>query len=371
MGGREQAVMLHSAYRPHVAYGDTVTGYYNKILSSNFAYFCSMWFETLMGFKETSYKYVQDNIDVQGNRLISKVNNEEYIFGELEIPTLEKLRNEIALRKDDSSRITLSEVVSDVQELHCNSSNSNAVFQCASQFNLLEMVSPRVTPEYGVSDYQLDKTQGPACAIACGAGTIYRNYFAEVNRGIGQTADNQIDCLDEIGKLLNNEELLLWEMQNGYAMVNINGLLHINKLLHSCTMEKYEQIFDSLKVGIQWNTEVTLYGSKKLVTQVYCSALPIGYSQTEWIYWEALGRLILEATYEATFYVALKNMRNTGSNKLFLTLVGGGVFCNPIDWILGAIEKSVNKFRSIPLDVRIVSYGSSNNEVQKLISKLK
>ena len=25
MGGREQAVMLHSAYQPHVTYGDSVT----------------------------------------------------------------------------------------------------------------------------------------------------------------------------------------------------------------------------------------------------------------------------------------------------------------------------------------------------------
>ena len=29
MGGREQAVMLHSAYQPHVAYGDTVACNYN------------------------------------------------------------------------------------------------------------------------------------------------------------------------------------------------------------------------------------------------------------------------------------------------------------------------------------------------------
>jgi transposase len=48
------------------------------------------------------------------------------------------------------------------------------------QFNLLEMTSPSVSPEHGVTRYQDDHTQGPACAIAAGAATIYRNYFAPV-----------------------------------------------------------------------------------------------------------------------------------------------------------------------------------------------
>ncbi len=51
------------------------------------------------------------------------------------------------------------------------------MFQVASQFNLLEMISPNVTPDDGIGIYENDPTQGPACAIACGAGTIYRNYL--------------------------------------------------------------------------------------------------------------------------------------------------------------------------------------------------
>ena len=57
----------------------------------------------------------------------------------------------------------------------------------ASQFNLLEMTAPSITPEHGVARYQLDRTQGPACAIAAGAATIYRNYFA-------QTPEHQLFC---------------------------------------------------------------------------------------------------------------------------------------------------------------------------------
>ena len=40
----------------------------------------------------------------------------------------------------------------------------------------MEIISPSVTPEAGIDGYETDRPQGPACAIACGAGTIYRNY---------------------------------------------------------------------------------------------------------------------------------------------------------------------------------------------------
>ena len=73
----------------------------------------------------------------------------------------------------------------------------------ASQFNLLEMVSPTVTPEHGVTRYQHDRTQGPACAIAAGAATIYRNYFAPVGGGYGQTTERQFDGLADLGEALS------------------------------------------------------------------------------------------------------------------------------------------------------------------------
>lgn len=46
-----------------------------------------------------------------------------------------------------------------------------SVSQVASQFNCLEFIKPSVTPEKGVTIYADDYTQGPSCAISCGAGT--------------------------------------------------------------------------------------------------------------------------------------------------------------------------------------------------------
>jgi hypothetical protein len=41
--------------------------------------------------------------------------------------------------------------------MHQSPTNAGAVFQVASQFNLLEMISPEITPEHGVT-YQHDRT---------------------------------------------------------------------------------------------------------------------------------------------------------------------------------------------------------------------
>ena len=53
----------------------------------------------------------------------------------------------------------------------------------------------RDTLEQGMTRYAGDPTQGPACAIAAGAATIYRNYFAPVGNKFGQTKDRQLDGL--------------------------------------------------------------------------------------------------------------------------------------------------------------------------------
>lgn len=329
-----------------------------------------MWFEELTGFKEESPENVRNNIRVKGNKLISVVNGSEYIFGELKTPLLEELREQSAPLNKYNSEISISEIVGNVQAFHQEKENNGAFFQAASQFNLLEMVSPYITPEKGVAIYENDFTQGPACAIACGAGTIYRNYFAPVNNRTGQSSDNQIDCLKDIGIELGNRELHLWKMSNGYALANLNGLKTISKKLKSFTEKEYEHLKGKLRIGLQSDTEVTTGKNKNIVTQAYCSALPVAYSDVPSEYWEDFARLILDATYESTFYAALANFEKTKNSTVFLTLVGGGAFGNKTEWIFDAIRKSVNKFRETPLNIKIVSYGSSNFEVQDFIHSL-
>ena len=328
-----------------------------------------MWFEQLTGFKEKSAEQVRQNLKIEGDSFISEINGQKFTFGQLQIATLKELTTEIQ-GENLEGKIRVSEIVADVQTLHQNLDNSNALFQASSQFNLLEMIGPHIMPENGITRYEEDYTQGPACAIACGAGTIFRNYFVNIDSQIGQNRYKQIDCLDLIDEILNNEHEGFWKMQNGYAMFSQEGILALNKKLASLEQKEIDELKQNLKIGIQWNTEVTKSNSKHKVSQVYCSALPVSYCRLETFYFEKFARIILEATYEATLAAALINYKKNRSNKVFLTLVGGSAFGNEEYWILESMAKSINKFKDSPLDVKVVSFRKSNLNLVKMINEI-
>ena len=325
------------------------------------------WFETLTGFPEESPQQVRENITVAGQTLTSHVNGKVLVYGQLETPTLAELRERVHASGHKSGKISVREVVADVQHLHTNVANAGSLFQVASQFNLLEMVSPDVTPERGVGIYERDRTQGPACAIAAGAGTIYRNYFALVNGQAGQSANNQIDCLADIGAALGNTRNRLWEMRNGYALASQSGLVEIAQRLQASSESELDRLRQLLRIGIQWNTQVTLNDSQHTVSQAYCSALPVAYSHYPSHLWAAFARLILEAAYEATICAAILNAMRNGSKRLFLTLLGGGAFGNETAWIVGGIQRALTLYNDTELDVAIVSYGFANPDIQQLV----
>jgi len=325
------------------------------------------WFQQLTGFHEVSPNQVRENITIDGDTLTSRVNGNLFTCGRLEIPSLAELRERVRAYERVAGKISAREVVANVQDLHVQKSNTNSLFQVASQFNLLEMVSPNVTPERGIGIYENDRTQGPACAIACGAGTMYRNYFAIVNGSIGQSAENQIDCLADIGTALNNSGNRLWEMRNGYALASHDGLVEISKRLQRSSEDELDELRQLLRIGIQWNTQVTISASRHTVTQVYCSALPVAYSNHSSELWENFARLILDASYEATICAAILNSQATGNNRVFLTILGGGAFGNATDWITEAIKRALNLYKDWNLDVAIVSYGASKQSTRQLV----
>ncbi len=323
-----------------------------------------MWFKKLLGFEERTPEAVRAQLVVEGNSFRSKANGQRFQHGRLEIASLADLQAQAAVLPTNPGRLRVQEIVADVQALHCDPANARALFQAASQFNLLEMVSPDVTPEQGVNGYEHDKTQGPACAIACGAGTIYRNYLVPLGGQLGQSRHRQIDCLAPIGEALGNQQQRLWEMRNGYALLQSQGLQEINALLEQMDEEARKALQGKLQIGLQWDTAVTLSAEEQIVSQAYCSALPVAYSDIAAIHWAPFSSLILEATYLATLYAAQINLATTGCNKVFLTLVGGGVFGNETAWIQQALQKALQSFRQLPLEVYIVSYGRSNPMVQ-------
>ena len=145
-------------------------------------------------------------------------------------------------------------------------------------------------------------------------------------------------------------------------------LQRVNSVLAAAAPSQLDEFRTKLRIGVHWNTEVTLADAGHPVAQAFCSAMPVAYSSSQEHAWGPFARLILDAAYEATFQAAVINAYDSGNRTVFLTLLGGGAFGNPTDWILGSLQRAVQMFSESNLDVRIVSRGAPNSELQPLLS---
>jgi hypothetical protein len=335
------------------------------------------WFERLTGFREAGYGDTRGKLKVEGRRLTSRVNGKSFGIGELELVPLQALRERVKSAGALPGRLKVGVVCGDVRQMHQWPDNAGALFQVASQFNLLEMVSPAVTPEQGVTRYQHDPTQGPACAIAAGAATIYRNYFVPVGDGHGQTATRQLDGLADLGRALSaaldQPVNALWDMQNGYALCSRAGLDGIARHLQALRPEQLDILRGKLCIGVHRDVEVTDAAGdhRPLVSQAFCSALPVAYTSVSSTHWQPFASLVLEAAYEATMLAAVLNAQRGASNVVLLTLLGGGAFGNEADWIYAAIRRALALVSGFGLDVRLVSYGTASGAILQIAKEFR
>ena len=331
------------------------------------------WFERLTGFRETAYDETRERLMVTGDRLLSLVNGRHFGIGYLELAKLSDLRQRVAAEGRTARRLRVRAVSGDARELHQKPELAGALFQVASQFNMLEMTGPDRTPEHGVTAYAFDRTQGPACAIAAGAATIYRNYFVPIGSVVGQRGTKQLDGLEYVGtelaRALGTTVDALWTMRNGYACATATGLERINTYLATLSPEQFDDLRGRLQIGVQWNVEVTDAEQDPLpvVTQAFCSALPVAYTSLPAARWEPFARLVLEAAYEATLWAGVCNARARGSKIVLLTFVGGGAFGNDEDWIHAAIRRALQCASGFDLDVRLVCYGAPPESVTRFV----
>jgi hypothetical protein len=333
------------------------------------------WFERLTGFRETSYDDTRAKLKVEGNRLQSLINGKSYVIGELELAPLRVLRERVESAGRLPGRLKVSVVTGGVRQMHQSPGNAGALFQVASQFNLLEMVSPTVSPERGVTGYQNDPTQGPACAIAAGAATIYRNYFARIGDSYGQTRERQLDGLADLGQTLSDAlhrpVKALWKMQNGYALCTRAGLDAISKHLAGLEEDGFDSLRGKLCIGIHRDVEVTDAAGehRPLVSQAFCSALPVAYSPVPSRYWVPFATLVLQAAYEATLWAAVLNADRGASNTVLLTSLGGGAFGNDERWIQAAMRRALQMMRGFDLDVKVVSYAMPSMALSQMAAE--
>lgn len=331
------------------------------------------WFKTLFGFAEGSYTQTKSRFVVEGTKLRSKENERSYAIGNWSTPTVGELR-EMARSSGKPGQLKISHMpVGDVLEMHGLPENEGALFQAASQFNCLEFAGPSVVPEDGVTRYDSDATQGPACSLACGAATVYRNYFAPVNGHEGQTRENQLNTLDELEKYVDNATNNFWKVKNGYTNSSSQRLQRF-----AAAMDKYDYdtLVSKIKIGLQQQVQVTfseryeVLEREHLVSQAFCSAISCAYTCVPDDDWEPLACLVLDAMYEATLLAATVNAgKGLGSNVVYLTFVGGGVFGNLHSWIASAIGRACALLADHDLDVRILHLHNVNDERARRINR--
>jgi hypothetical protein len=336
------------------------------------------WFMDLFGFPEGEYNDTQRRIwaspltEAYDTRWVLDAPNErQFQAGRFWTPSLVELEAEVRSRGGLEAlpgRLVVRNVLGDVAEKHCEPANRHATFQVASQFNCLEFVAPEICPERGVTGYVRDKTQGPACSVAAGPATVFRNYFVTVDGELGQTQNRQINNLQDVNAELGNLEGKYFELRGGYTLANDQGLREMNETIRRLSNDDYEKIRRLLRVGVHEDVQVTScdWGRKQMdddehiVTQVFGSACSVSYSRNSTELWEPFARLVLRASYEATFYAALlaalRHSKDQGARRLFLTCLGGGVFGNDLNWIVDAMRQACQKFSAVDLEVYIVTY---------------
>lgn len=333
------------------------------------------WFERITGFKERGYKETQSQLELVGTKLRSRANKREFEIGEFSMPSLAELRNQVKATSTGRGRLKVSTVSGDVRSILASRENHGALFQVASQFNMLEMISPSRTPEDGVTLYEFDQTQGPACAIAAGAATIYRNYLVPCGGVIGQGDGCQLNGLADIGQSLSEQLAMpvekLWRMRNGYALCTSSGLKAINALICDGDESLIDDLRSKLKIGVHTLAQVTDVedAPPHLVSQAFCSALPVAYSDVPMGLWTSFAQLVLDAAYEATLLLGVVNAARSQSNLVYLTRLGGGAFGNDEKWIHAAISRALDIAADHDLDVRIVTYRPPSQELRQIAKK--
>ncbi|KAH3764491.1 hypothetical protein Pelo_3597 [Pelomyxa schiedti] len=219
--------------------------------------------------------------------------------------------------------------------------NERAVFQVASNFNGVESPSESRAPDASsfTEDYISDRTQGPAASVSAAAAAIARVHAAFYDpfkppSSWRQTREKQIEFLENIKQH--------FPVRNGYVILseeptNFPGPAEQGDLLNSTKIGLHTDCQVVFGGCPDWD-HFTVVPSKHTVDQVFCAAMNCGQGMSgarnrKHTESEKKRRFLLDAAYQGSYLAAA--VREAPS--LFLTLIGGGVFGNPIPEICQAI----------------------------------
>lgn len=256
-----------------------------------------------------------------------------YAAGTFTTPTLGELRARLRSRPHGTGRLTLSALtgahpLSDIGTLQ-GTAGEGELFQVASQFDCLEAPDACVVP---VHEYLHDYTQGPRASVSAFPGIFLRHYQAPAGDG-SRFVQTEARCLN----------LLQDVFDDTIARVHC-GYLQASEIRDKAAFANaLEQRFDHARVGVHDDIEVVfghdwsgpVVGHDR-IAQVLTSTIALGgYGRDDGsIELASARRQLLRVAYLGTLLAAA----DLGKSTVLLTLIGGGVFGNPLGDIWDAIH---------------------------------
>lgn len=225
------------------------------------------------------------------------------------------------------------------------------LFQVASQFNCLESPGPYLTD---VVNYFHDHTQGPRASVSAFPATLLRHYAApglDGTRFVQRTGGPQVELLADV--------LGAGAAPDGY--LNGEGVAD-PAAVPALLAERFEQI----RVGVHEGAEVVLgydwHGGvppgAAPIAQVFTSTVAAGGYGGE-RYWRHEFNDVCGPLLRAAYLGTLLAAASLGRPRVSLTLIGGGVFGNPLSLILDAMRWAVDEAEPLltgDLDVFVNGY---------------
>ena len=269
-----------------------------------------------------------------------KYENREFAAGRFACPSIASLARQASLNSYKLRLFVLagSSPETDIGALQA-SAPPRSLFQVASQFNCLESPGPYLN---SVKFYFLDPTQGPRASISAFPGTLLRHYAAPDGRGGRFVQKDPSPQINLLHKLACAE---VAQVQSGY-------LLASQVKDPQAFAEILKHNFQDIEVGIHEGVEVVLGGNwdgrvegRPLIAQAFTSTLAAGgyshvsFQASEWL-------LICGQLLRAGYLGTLSGAVATGQKRAVLTLIGGGVFGNPISLIWDSIVWACRQVQS-------------------------
>jgi hypothetical protein len=179
----------------------------------------SSFFEYVMGVTEPTFQqskrhndFISWNETEQSFFLRNQKTKEQFRAGKFSIISIKELREKTgSLRSVTRGTFNVIEALSpigqeyyryvDIGAMQADPKNRDAVFQVASNFNCLELVSPHDAVD-GITKYVHDLTQGPFASISAAPGLILRHYYAFYNP---LTSQEEWQQYAEVGGVMDNK----------------------------------------------------------------------------------------------------------------------------------------------------------------------